>query len=339
MLSCVRLYFLLVVSMNDVTIDSQPETSIWAFVLHRIFVDAELPYTFAPGFTLDRATESQRDAIKFNIRRFEGISWLTPTEFYETDTVIHPNDNAASFHKWPLDENQWRYYVVTGPDHSLLYDLHLASNISSRALNLSFQFFRIWGALIPRIDTAYKQFSNGIPVAPERVTEDDLSEIREVFSNFRKLLRNPAEENSFPEVLRAINMFDSLQVLPDKSDFQVLGLFAIIEMLITHNPRLEDRGDSLTHQMQSKFPLLSRRFDRPLDFSVFGPGANEKKVWTALYAYRSAIAHGGLPDFDGKNLRVLQGSDVALSFLKASVKGLLRHSLKEPALFQDLRSC
>lgn len=325
--------------MSDVTSDSLPEGWIWAFVLHRIYVDAALPYTFAPGFTLNRATVSQRDSIKFNISRFDGISWLTPAEFYETHTVIDPQSNAASFHKWPLDESQWRYYVVTGPDHSLLYDLHLASNISSKALNISFQFFRIWGALVPRTDTAYKQFSNGMPIAPMRVTEGDLKDIADVFGNFRSLLRDSPEQASFPEVLRAIQMFDSLQILPDKSDFQVLGLFAIIEMLITHNPRLEDRGDSLTHQMQSKLPLVSRRFDRPLDFSVFGSNATEKKVWTALYAYRSAIAHGGVPDFEGKNLRMLKSSDVALSFLKEAVKGLLRHSLKEPVLFRDLREC
>jgi hypothetical protein len=109
-------------------------------------------------------------------------------------------------------------------------------------------------------------------------------------------------------------------------------------MLITHNPKLEDRGDSITHQMKSKIPLLSHRFDRPLDYSIF-QDANKEKIWSALYKYRSAIAHGGVPDFEDKELRVLKDSSNAKIFLKETVKALLRHCLKEPELFRDLREC
>jgi len=145
-------------------------------------------------------------------------------------------------------------------------------------------------------------------------------------------------QGDFPEILRAMNMFDSLSLLPVKSEFHVLGLFAIIEMLITHNPKLEDRGDSITHQMQSKIPLLSRRFDRQLDFSSFFGNATEKKVWAALYKYRSALAHGGVPDFQG-DLQILKNANNAKAFLKEVVKALLRHSLQEPQLYRDLRAC
>ena len=133
-------------------------------------------------------------------------------------------------------------------------------------------------------------------------------------------------------------MYDSLRMLSPNSEFHVLGLFAIIEMLITHNPKLEDRGDSISHQMQSKIPLLSRRFRRPVDYQSFFPGANEKRVWTAMYGYRSALAHGGVPDFNAK-LRILKDAPTSVAFLREAVKALLRHSLVEPKLYRDLRGC
>jgi hypothetical protein len=62
------------------------------------------------------------------------------------------------------------------------------------------------------------------------------------------------------------------------------------------------------------------------------------KVWTALYKYRSSLAHGGNLDFQN-DLQVLKTEEVAEDFLKLVVRGLIRHCLKEPYLYRDLRAC
>jgi len=134
-------------------------------------------------------------------------------------------------------------------------------------------------------------------------------------------------------------MYDSLGFLMDNSEFNVIGLFAIIEMLITHNPKLEDRGDSITHQMQAKLPLLIRRFQASINHEDFLGKVDSKKVWSALYAFRSSIAHGGVADFSKGAMHVLGSADLATEFVRTVVKGLLRQLLVEPQLFQDLKNC
>jgi hypothetical protein len=57
-----------------------------------------------------------------------------------------------------------------------------------------------------------------------------------------------------------------------------------------------------------------------------------------MYEYRSAIAHGGKPDF-AKDLLILKSHDHALEFLKETVKAVIRQVIIEPTLIQDLREC
>lgn len=42
--------------------------------------------------------------------------------------------------------------------------------------------------------------------------------------------------------------------------------------------------------------LLDARWSRKIDYSPFG-GTKPEKVWSTIYEYRSAIAHGGNADF------------------------------------------
>jgi hypothetical protein len=74
-----------------------------------------------------------------------------------------------------------------------------------------------------------------------------------------------------------------------------------------------------------------------LDYSPFGKVSHDK-VWTSLYSFRSAIAHGRTPDFrNDKDLRLLNDQDVATTFVKTVVKAALRQTLIEPQLIADLR--
>ena len=314
---------------------------IWAFVLNpQIVIDTELPFELIPNCYIDKATKEQRERVKNALSYFVGSHPMMsrPESYYESEIVYETNANGRSWHYVELPESKWHYYVVTTPDNgSINHDLHLAANISDTPLNLTGLTFRKSG-MGSRQGTFHNYFDLGAEHPVIRVSKESLNDISLIYRSYLDATKRGLEGTTFPEIQRAMNMFDSLSLLAQNSEFHVLGLFAIIEMLITHNPKLEDRGDSITHQMQSKIPLLSRRFSKALDFSSFLSNISEKKIWAALYKYRSILAHGGVPDFQN-DLNVLKDASNAKAFLKEVVKALLRHCLKEPQLYKDLRDC
>lgn len=314
---------------------------VWAFVLNpQIVIEAELPFELAPNCSIDNASEEQRERIR------KSLSYLVsshpmmtrPETFYESEIVYETTANSRSWHYKELPESKWHYYVVTTPDNgSINHDLHLAANISDTPFDLAGLTFNKMGMGF-RQGTLQNYFDIGAEHPVIKVSRESLIDISLIYRSYLNATKGELEGATFPEIQRAMSMFDALSLLPKNSEFHVLGLFAIIEMLITHNPKLEDRGDSITHQMQSKIPLLSRRFSRPLDFSSFLSNVSEKTIWAALYKYRSTLAHGSVPNFQ-KDLNILKDASNAKAFLREVVKALLRHCLKEPQLYKDLRDC
>lgn len=106
---------------------------------------------------------------------------------------------------------------------------------------------------------------------------------------------------------------------------------------LTHQPKKTDTIDSITRQIIRKVILLNNRWDPHIDYGPF-QGAKQDTIWSAMYSYRSSLAHGGAPDFNGE-LNLLGNGDQALKLLKYTVKGVLRQSLIEPRLIVDLRNC
>jgi hypothetical protein len=327
-------------SENTISRSVLAKSGCWAFVLNPFVIETELPFEFASDCFIDKATEAQRQQIKDTLTKKIGEDAIwQPEHFYESEARPISNEKDAPTHYVRLPESEWRYYVVTTPDNGKTnINLHLASNISGTALEILGLHFFMNGGHGWRSGILQNHFERQ-PALAKRIGESELRDIAEVYCSYIELVGNSFESTTYPEISRAMNMYDSLSLLRDNSDFHVLGLFAIIEMLITHNPKLEDRGDSITHQMQSKIPLLSRRFEKPLDYSRYFGDTTEKKIWSALYAYRSAIAHGGVPDFHSGQLQILADADNAKAFLREVVKGLLRQALKEPQLYRDLRDC
>jgi hypothetical protein len=116
----------------------------------------------------------------------------------------------------------------------------------------------------------------------------------------------------------------------------ILGLFAVIESIITHQPKAE-AGDSLSHQIRTKIPLLAKRFDDKIDYRNFFSISDENKIWKNLYDYRSRIAHGGKIHFP--NQLKIKNSIFIVDFLRTVCKLLLRKAISEPQLCMDLREC
>lgn len=139
-------------------------------------------------------------------------------------------------------------------------------------------------------------------------------------------------------IMAALKRRQELFHLPLFSTAHVLGLFSILEMLLTHQQRDKNLHDSLTHQVATKMSLLNRRFERSALYHFF-PGVPMEDVWRALYEYRSRIAHGNDYDFGSSKLSKLQSESLAHGFLNDAVGLLLRLWIDDPEFVTDLKKC
>ena len=136
------------------------------------------------------------------------------------------------------------------------------------------------------------------------------------------------------ELTRVGELLLDLKDRPHFSPLQILGYFAILESVLTHQPRPDDRYESLTRQITNKLALLDKRWNPSFDYSPLG-GAMHEKIWPQMYAYRSAIAHGNKLDFKTK-LALLKNADVANALIIDAVKKTIRQAYVEPRLVKDL---
>jgi hypothetical protein len=313
---------------------SRFDHSGFAFVVNPLELPGSTPFELAAGHFLQRGTDEQIEIIKRELSKtapyfgFDVVGTLYEMECVETKTA---GGVQGEYHQLPRD--RWRYNIITfSPTNHHMREIEEASNLTDVPLHAPLLFFNRGGRGGHAGQIAHFFTNMSLFVKPLKVSGSEIGEIVAVFEAIRSV------ERDYPELRRAMQMFASLGTLPPHSDFHVLGLFMIVEMLITHNPKLEDRGDSITHQMKSKVPLLSRRFNRPLNYHKYFRESDEDEVWEALYGYRSAIAHGGVPDFK-KKYKILRDGETAKSFLQEAIRNLLRHSLNEPQLYRDLREC
>lgn len=314
----------------------------WAFVVNPIVLPGIDSYELAPNLILRKAKPHEVAVIKQTLARCVGSPFGVPRELnYEADRHESPTGpGSATITAVPLGVGDWRYHIVVNEgDANLLYRSHLAINSTAAPLEISALTFAGPGLSGWRSDSAARYFRDFMPFPALHLSCADLEEARNTIAGWEPFWSGGALSEQHPEVQRAYLMYDSLSMLPANSEFQVIGLFAIIEMMITHNPKLEDRGDSITHQMQAKLPLLMRRFSRPISTKQYFGDVDAKKVWSALYAYRSALAHGGVANFSSGPLQALKSAEAAAEYLRSVVKGLLRHVLVEPQLFLDLKNC
>ncbi|MEM9446437.1 MAG: hypothetical protein AAGA18_13920 [Verrucomicrobiota bacterium] len=115
----------------------------------------------------------------------------------------------------------------------------------------------------------------------------DLNNARQVIEWRRRTLPD--------HVLEGVFHFLNLDRLQDYEPLKHLGYFSIIDAFLTHPPAEGDRFDSITRQLKKNIKLLEyfmKDVDIKLPFDDFGETGTDKVI-SKLYAYRSAIAHGG----------------------------------------------
>lgn len=320
----------------------------FGFVLNVSSLDAA-SYELGPNCVLRRASDEEVERIKKTLERansfelregFHSVPW-------ERKLFATPRTGTIEL----LPKEQWRYFVISfeGPgirnllptphSESEVEDVVLASCLASLELEVGFTLFR----LDPRLEHQ----PGGVWYSDRLFQSLKLATFpKSQYKFFREVTRADVEEicaiNSQlklgdSQIRNLVEQLQSLKQLPHHLPLCFLGYFALLESVLTHAPKPEDRYDSITRQVKKKLSLLNGRWTRKIDYRPFA-GADPEKVWGRMYDYRSAIAHGGNADFSG-DLKLLKGPSEALALVRETVKAVIRQALIEPQLLRDLREC
>lgn len=303
-------------------------------------VRATLPIDITPTLRISKADDAQVAQIQSLLTQSSG-GGLNTRIYYENDWVeTRESDTSSRWAAHPLNREDWRYYIVafTGSGDEP-YPFLRAVNLTCPALSSfavvhthgEFGTGKVSGQGVDQVVGALTHLNRHSHL-PELLDGAAAAELARAYERYRAL-----DLSKHSGVARAIELLDGLKRVLHDSDLRILGLFAVMEMLLTHKPNDKEVGDSLLHQISTKIPLLSARFSTPLDYSVFDSGVTEEKIWKALYDYRSTIAHGGIPDFKKKPLSSLRSREVAIDFLEDATRRLVRHALNEPELIDALK--
>lgn len=316
----------------------EPSALNFAFVMNVSSLVGASSFTLAPGHELRRANDYERSTIDaallevgLDLRR-----GLNPWKLRFTPGHVEK-----------LPEADWRYFVIgfqeTSPNPletiRTLNELSAVFRVAPLELKIAITFgitdghsnspclwsMRHPSGLFHQLQGAELGWLEFVDVSAS-----DVSEITAIHTQLRQHC------NTLVDVKRYMRELEELQGLPTASPLLFLGYFALLESLLTHQPDPKDPLDSITRQVKNKVALLDNRFQRRLDYSPFA--ITPDKVWTKMYGYRSRLAHGDTPSFDG-GLAALGDHEKALQLLKETVKAIIRQALREPQLVADLRNC
>ena len=264
----------------------------FVFILNHIHVEGKLPIEVAPGHFFQKADSEQIRMIKKRLPHFLPYSTLTLP--YEVTIVKKPGENRRSFtfENIPLPQEKWKYFIISFMGaNAELQSIQFAASLLEHDVELGFTFLAHKGidgfgfGWNPQWLSSF--FSDNAFHEPAITIACD--EISQIAGNYT-LIKEISSEHE--HITRALNKFNQLSSLPRNSELIIIGLFSVIESLITHSPKLTESADSLTHQIKTKIPLLTKRFERELDYDKYFQSANEDTIWSKLYKYRSNLVHG-----------------------------------------------
>ena len=317
----------------------------FTFVLSLINVEGDLPIEVIPQHLFQKANPDQIDTIKELLARLFPYPWLESPYEYTVQEI--PQDTPGSFeYKYEvLPQQDWRYWVIAFEGYNTeIPELGFASALLKNDLELGFTVLSLdiirdapsgSQGYLWHLPSLFSYFLDDM-FGKKPVVNINSADIGEIGTNYALIKSISAEHE---HITRALERFDTLRSLPRSSELVIIGLFSIIESLITHSPKLSESSDSLSHQIKTKIPLLGKRFQRALDYELFfDPSSKESAIWSKLYDYRSKIVHGEHTDIDSK-LQILRSRENIISFLREAVKLLLLLALKEPVLLTDLKKC
>jgi len=316
------------------------EFSGYAFILTVIEPKVTTPYKIIPQHTLQKATPEQVKILKATLERFN----TNPTYFlyppYEVNVKVVQGERAEqqNYEYKKLKTEDWRYWIISfEPNNTEMMNIGSALSLMKNHIELGFEIIGKdeentgfnWHA--QSLHTFFNDYMRR-QLKPKPILEEDLLLAAHCYE---KLLSLPDE---YQHIRRAFQLFNDLRSIPLSSRLAILGLFSVLESLLTHAPEPIDPSSSLTRQITRKIALIQKRFVRDLDYEIWFDGIQEKKLWKKLYLYRSLIAHGEEAHISDK-LENLKSPGRVVSFLREVLKLLLVESLDEPELITDLKKC
>ena len=266
--------------------------------------DSLLPFRLSSRAVLRAATEAEVTRIKTYLHELSPIfnaSQLFECNFktdykHNIDAAIRTVEHIAT----PLPPSSWRYHVVTVSayrgnlhleDQPDLRQLRLSSQLSVRPLFLNTALVQHWRHTLD-YGADWHHFTNP--------TDDQYSAMNFSAADLHDWKQTDAlvarVRTDFPSIWHSLQLFSQLPIKKGHNELTVLALFAVIESLLTHNPRGD--FDSIGHQIRTKMLLVENRMDVRLDYSYFGEG-RPATIWKKLYELRSRIAHGSPVTFAG----------------------------------------
>jgi hypothetical protein len=237
---------------------------------------------FLPGLAVAKATEEQIAEIKralVALRQHPGD--YPPLILQESKRTPLPTGRGYS--AVARDRSDWRYLVVNFDDNGRKIDrLRNAALLSRQEIDLALDFMQqpLAGIRYHVSQLFYSLLAARFSPEDESVELTD-SGLAELASIYRKLEEAPPEAEAEPR-LRDLR---ELKGIDPGSRLVVLGLFGLIESILTHVPERDDRLSSITRQIRSKTNLLSRRRTDWPKASVFFSGKASSDPWPALYGY------------------------------------------------------
>lgn len=309
----------------------------FAFVLNVSKLGDSSGVAIAPAHMLRRATKKEIEFTKKVIASLFGQHF--GPGLWETR---RPETGSGKYVRLP--EKEWRYFVIEfGTDNENPELLQEALAIAPNELKIGFtlstatlnrhpipvavfrppSLFQSLSALASEVGS--KQGNVRI------VAEAEGQQISQLYT------RLAAHDHKILDLHRTLKLLLELKDLPSFSPLQILGYFAILESILTHPPNPDDRYDSITRQIRQKLALLNKRCQPAPDYTSFGQATHDT-IWSKMYAYRSAIAHGTTPDFNSK-LSTLGTAEHANILIRDAVKRTIRQALTEPQLVADLHNC
>jgi hypothetical protein len=331
----------------------------FAFILNPLeMTGSSGPVEILPNYLFQKADLEQINILKKTwLKLPASLSWLSSHECDYDGVFSKPRKEPIK-----LAPQDWRYWIITHSgstsehkQRETFFVLECALSLLQNDLEMGPLFTSYMGNQYqwnPRSLYSYFLDYQGVQPAT-KITIEEVQQIgtaHTLLSDFFKKMHtitvypkgkkiygvNDYYQDNFQHIEHAIRQFVEIKALPRYSGSTIIGLFTILESLITHKPDL-NISDSLRHQIKTKMPLLSKKFDRILDYKKHFSIADEKKLWASLYDFRSKIVHDGNEDIGkAKELRSMEN---VINFLKEAVKLMILFSLKEPQLVTDLKDC
>jgi len=308
-------------------------------VLNDLSDEVPFPIDLGHGWVLDRATADEVPLVKEVLAPIALLK--DPALPYEASVAVSGGGRFRE-RAWDLNQTKWRYSVVrrvsvdAGDQHKLVQAFRIAP--SDLYLNGWVRVDSGTNGTQQSIDhvVSMHYFERGLALgAPNDIDVDSLARTVN--------LRYELDEEKFPGIAHAVNLFTQLDQVSDGSDVKFLGHFAVIESLLTHAPDPHDPVDSISRQLKRNLALLDHRMpiNQNLELDSFRD-CTADQVISRLYSIRSAAAHGGNTQ---KDVEWLVGRkpghwglfDSAHGMVRRMTQRVLLSALVEPQLVTDLK--